>query len=113
MDWLRGEEDAGKVFRMLCSITSWAVCGFREYEDEDAQAVKKAKLQLPEYLDALDKDEIFSVEKKESIGRCMKRLLDHGRHLKLKTIIPNCELKHYIEEEVTLENAVLLGHTSD
>lgn len=98
-------EDEEKVFRMMGSITSWAVCGFRDEEDDNEK--KRVKLS-----DALDEDElIFSKEKKETVGRLMKRLFDHGRELRLKEALPCCELRHYIEEEVTLENAVLIGHT--
>ena len=100
-------EDEEKVFRMMCSITSWAVCGFRsDYESED-ETVKRVKL-----ADILDENELYSDEKKEKAGRLMKRLFDHGRELKLKESLV-CELKHYIEEEVTLENAVLIGHTEN
>lgn len=98
-------EDEEKVFKMMCSITSWAVCGFRsDYESED-ETFKRVKL-----ADVLDESEIYSDEKKATAGRLMKRLFDHGRELKLKELLV-CELKHYIEEEVTLENAVLIGHT--
>lgn len=107
---VREEEDGEKVFRMMCSITSWAVCGFRDYSDSDSTDEsdnKRVKFNL-------DEDEIYSDEKKATVGRLMKRLFDHGRELLLKdTLFKNsvCELKHYIEEEVTLENAVLTGHT--
>lgn len=112
---IEGEEDEEKVFRMMCSITSWAVCGFRECSDSDSESDsdesynKRVKL-----TDFLDEDEIYSDEKKAIIGRLMKRLFDHGREIVLKETLfkdSACELKHYIEEEVTLENAVLTGYT--
>ena len=109
----RGEEDEAKVFRMLCSITSWAVCGFRDRESEDeSEEEREEDRKRVKLLENLNVQAIFSDEKKESIGRTMKRLLDHGRELKLKTFIPECELKHYVGEEITLENAVLIGHTA-
>ena len=123
------EGERERAFRMLCSITSWAVCGFRDssdsdsdsdegadaitYGDDDIDSNSKRKrtklhngLVEPDHL-------VYSDDYKESIGRSLKRLLDHGRELKLKDALfsgTNCELKHYIEEEVTLENAVLVGH---
>ena len=125
-------EDSEKVFKMFCSITSWAVCGFRnkkedfvsDYDDDsDSDAVvneniqsKKLKLDTAQSNSkySFPESELFSNEKKEEIGRKMKRLLDHGRQLKLNSLhdksLDPCELKHYIEEEVTLENAVLVRH---
>lgn len=109
---IKEEEDEEKVFKMMCSITSWAVCGFRDNvaDSENDETSKRAKL-----TDILDEEEeIFSDEKKATVGRLMKRLFDHGRELKLREILFNksvCELRHYIEEEVTLENAVLIGYT--
>lgn len=104
---IKAGEDEEKVFKMMCSITSWAVCGFRsDYESED-ETIKRVKLSN---IDILDENEIYSDEKKTTVGRLMKRLFDHGRELKLNERLFVCELKHYIEEEVTLENAVLIGH---
>jgi tRNA:m4X modification enzyme len=103
------EEDGEGVFKMLCSITSWAVCCFRAANEENAEA-KRLK------FDASDEVE-FSDEQKEATGRMMKRLLDHGRELKLRQKRDgnkfSCKLMHYIEENVTLENAVLWAHSGE
>lgn len=136
------EEDSEKVFKMFCSITSWAVCGFRYKREEfisDSDSdndvnenIKSKKLKLDtahsssssnsssnsssssNSTSSFPESELFSNEKKEEIGRKMKRLFDHGRQLKLNSLqdksLDSCELKHYIEEEVTLENAVLVHH---
>lgn len=108
----KNEVEREKVFKMLCSITSWAVCGFRDYNDSDDEEKGVGKRpKLENFI--LEPDQIYSDERKESVGRTMKRLLDYGRKLKLEDSLFNessrCELKHYIEEDVTLENAVLVG----
>lgn len=116
MGLIKERESTDKVFRMLCSITSWAVCGFRESRsdsdsedesDEDFDA-KRVKITTPE--DETIEDTVYSVDKKAAVGRTMKRLFDYGRKLKMNADGFDVQLQHYVEEEVTLENAVLIGH---
>lgn len=124
---IKSGESVDKVFRMLCSITSWAVCGFREAQgsddddesneegdESDSANVKRVKLEDATIND-VTVDTVYSMEKKESVGRAMKRIFDLGRKLQLNSSFfsrsqNKATLKHYVEEEVTLENAVLIGH---
>lgn len=101
-------ESFEKSFKTLLSVTSWAVCGFREFGNEVERDSKRSRIENP--AEAEDDEIIYTSEFKESIGRKAKRLIDYGRFLRLKESFGECELKHYIEEEVTLENAVLIGH---
>lgn len=112
-------EDVGGVFDKLKAITSWAVCGrFKDGSDFDSSSDSNDGDTDTEYLlvskksKYTDKTTKTQPQKKELIGRLMKRIFDYGRVLKLKEDFDGeCEVSHYISEEVTLENAVLLANS--
>ena len=75
-----------KLFTMLKTISSWAVCGFREQSTVNQERIL--------------------------LGDTAKRLLDHYRYEGLKRIGLEVDKFDYVPAEVTLENRAVVFSTS-
>ncbi|XP_051163267.1 tRNA:m(4)X modification enzyme TRM13 homolog isoform X2 [Leptopilina boulardi] len=89
-------------FPILCSIASWATCGFE----------KNAKINNHE--DTIEQQEklendLKTFKEREEMGRKVKMLLNWGRVEYLKNSGFNCQLIYYTSVDFSLENVCIIA----
>ncbi|XP_036150343.1 tRNA:m(4)X modification enzyme TRM13 homolog isoform X2 [Monomorium pharaonis] len=89
-------------FPILCSIVSWATCGFRTKDDFDSP--RDSTMPQNETADRSSRS-----DEREVIGRMAKTLLNWGRLVFLESVGFQTELLYYIPTEVSLENMCVVA----
>ena len=111
-DYLKQHEFKPEEFSLLCGLSSWATCGTgKPRKQKDFEKKDKAEAQNV-HLDRYDRLDL-SRDKREEIGRRVKRILDMARceFVKSSLKMPKVKLAYYVESGYTLENVVLLAET--
>ena len=102
-------------FSLLCGLTSWATCGSgrpRTESKEPSEDITDEKdVETNPHVDRYDRLGLPR-EKREEIGRRVKRILDFGRCQFVQDQLGlNTRLAYYVDTEYTLENVVMLAST--
>lgn len=80
-------------FPVLCSIVSWATCGFRSLKSDDSTTASQSS----------------APNEREVVGRRAKALLNWGRLVFLESVGFQAELLYYISTDVSLENMCIVA----
>ncbi|XP_012261766.2 tRNA:m(4)X modification enzyme TRM13 homolog [Athalia rosae] len=91
-------------FSILCSIASWATCGSGKSRTLTAAEEKTENEAVKDSLHSEGRQ-----QKRETIGRKVKTILNWGRVEYLKTAGFNCELVNYISTDISLENMCIIA----
>lgn len=101
---------------MMRALTSWATCGASAFQtqqktakggedaDEEHEAPEKEDSAAPGRYSSLNLDAV----RRELIGRQCKQIIDQGRVAYLSAWL-QARLVHYVEQDVSLENVLLLA----
>lgn len=85
-------------FPVLCSVVSWATCGFHSRSDVDSSRDSTA----PRIAGR-------SSDEREVVGRRAKTLLNWGRLVFLESVGFQAELLYYTSTDVSLENMCIVA----
>ncbi|XP_046607180.1 tRNA:m(4)X modification enzyme TRM13 homolog [Neodiprion virginianus] len=91
-------------FSILCSIASWATCGSGK-----SRSAKSTENDNGSVGDQNGSDSVSPLQKRESIGRKVKALLNWGRVEYLKNAGFDCQLINYTSTDVSLENMCIVS----
>ncbi|KAM9978126.1 hypothetical protein ACTFIY_011871 [Dictyostelium cf. discoideum] len=105
-------------FQLICSISSWATIDENkcnndddnEVEEEDDELIKEKKEFENQLKIDFNKQDVFSIKRKEELGYKAKRLIDYGRYLfiKEKLNLPNTNFWVYTNQ--SKENLFLVSN---
>jgi tRNA:m4X modification enzyme len=90
-----------KEFKILCRMSSWAVCKFPPEVKRSTTEEKKAQIDSVGWL---------SPAEKEALGIQCKELLDTGRAIYLRNQGFDVSLIRYVSPDISLENTLLIAH---
>lgn len=91
-------------------MTSWAVCGARPSKEHHSDPVQdyQEEANAPGRYAALG----LNVERRETIGRQCKQIIDRGRVAFLSTWPAlETQLLYYVQPDISPENVLLLAHS--
>ncbi|KAM9979096.1 hypothetical protein ACTFIZ_000430 [Dictyostelium cf. discoideum] len=106
-------------FQLICSISSWATIDENKSNnnddddevEEDDESINKEKKEFENQLKIeFNKQDVFSIKRKEELGYKAKRLIDYGRYLfiKEKLNLPNTNFWIYTNQ--SKENLFLVSN---
>lgn len=101
-EYLQNCNFSADEFPILCSIASWATCGFEKNakpKNQDVTCEQKEKLQ----------NDLKIFKEREEMGRKVKMLLNWGRLEFLKNAGFNCRIIYYTSMDASLENVCIIA----